>query len=130
MIIPEKVRCIRCSTLFEVGQAAGLTHHLLHCNRCGREKTLKTEEILQIFSHTKYGTLSHSPSYKGNPRTASEALDTLVNDPKYRFLVEHHAGLCICGSLFKFPGKARCPRCRSSVYRIESPSFIPELLTQ
>jgi Zn finger protein HypA/HybF involved in hydrogenase expression len=131
MIIPEKARCVRCSTLFEVGQAIDQPHHILHCNRCGREKILKIEEFSKFFSLANNGIISRSPSpsFDKHSQTRSKAHGTLINDRKYRFMVEYRAGLCICGSMFKFPGKARCPQCRSSVYQIEPSYFVTELVT-
>lgn len=120
MTLQKKVRCARCSTLFAVGHDDDVTHHLLRCRRCGREKVLDCEDISEFFSDAPSDSAWHTgtpPDSATFPEPVKNG--ALVNERKYRFMVERLAGQCVCGSEFKFSGKPRCPRCRSSVYRFE-----------
>ncbi len=131
MILQEKARCVRCSTLFDIGQDSDSKHHLLRCNRCGREKIVRAKEFVKFFRQIQENFTDSStlPAYAENLPKMPNTDTPPINDKKYRFMVEYRSGFCVCGSVFKFSGKPRCPRCRSSVYRIEPSLFSTELLT-
>jgi DNA-directed RNA polymerase subunit RPC12/RpoP len=126
MTLQKKVRCARCSTLFAVGHDDDETHHLLRCRRCGREKALDCEDVTEFFSDAPFSSFWQTgvPSESGK-FTEPVKNGAPANERRYRFTVERLAGLCVCGSVFKFSGKPRCPRCRSSVYRFEPESCTP-----
>ena len=109
--------CVKCRTRFDVRQGSSKTYHILHCNRCGREKKVSVNDLPEFCRHSliEYIRACTFSSENSSDTIASTAP---IDERKYRFMVEHRAGLCVCGSMFKFSGKARCPNCRSSVFRI------------
>ncbi|HVN73392.1 MAG TPA: hypothetical protein VMT44_02225 [Methanoregula sp.] len=111
--------CLKCSTRFEVRKGSGGMYHLLHCKRCGREKKVSMKDLPDLCRHSLVDYIRTCTHPEDNRNTSeNEPGIPLIDERRYRFMVEHRAGLCVCGSMFKFSGKARCPRCRSSVYQL------------
>jgi DNA-directed RNA polymerase subunit M/transcription elongation factor TFIIS len=110
--------CGKCSTRFAVRQGNGKKVHLLHCSRCGREKTVNTEDLAEFCRTSLNGFISClaiNPSERKSARKIPAAM-TPIDDRKYTFILEHRAGICVCGAMFKVAGKVRCPKCRSSAF--------------
>jgi len=108
-------RCKKCDYKFRVRSGGGFVFHLLHCDRCGRERSISFDEIGE--AHLKYlkglegpyaiATSAHDryvrENYPGDP----------ISEAEYRKVVEEIAGQCECGGRFRFDAPARCPRCKS-----------------
>lgn len=115
--------CVRCSQTFPVHEETSRKAHLLPCVRCGRDKRLGITELQEYF-HRYHGILTNPAAWDVHkrpsgirPLIAHELLDM----KKYTLMVEHLAGSCICGAVFRFSGKPRCPRCRSTFIRPAQP---------
>lgn len=85
-----KARCNRCQTEFAVREGSGLNFHLLHCDTCGEEKTIRQEEIAEKIK-------DQDPALSFNEK------------------VEAIAGICEDGH-YRLKAKARCPNCHSDDY--------------
>jgi len=103
--------CRKCNTRFSVRQGDGSRVHLLHCVRCGREKAVKIQEFA---GHCQESIIGFFNTPEENPAVRQEFLP--VDARKYTALIEHKAGLCVCGAPFSMIGKPRCPACRSSAF--------------
>jgi len=79
--------CKDCGTEFRVSEGGGFFFHLLHCDVCGKDKSITLLEL-------------------GD--------DAFFNFSKE---VEILAGACDCGGHFKFNAKPRCPNCKSTNYK-------------
>lgn len=90
------VRCKDCNKTFEVSIGGGFFFHLLHCDRCGRERSISLIEA--------------------DKKIKKENKNLSIQDKKYDELIEEYAGTCKCGGSFKFEAPPRCPRCRSEEY--------------
>ncbi|MCK9579231.1 MAG: hypothetical protein M0Q92_02130 [Methanoregula sp.] len=118
MIRTHKAVCVKCSHTFTIHEETGNKAHLLHCVRCGRDKRLGIPELKEYyhrymanlinpaFDDTKKRDISIHPLFRHE----------LLDIRRYVLMVEHIAGSCICGAVFRFSGKPRCPRCRSTVF--------------
>jgi hypothetical protein len=111
--------CDECGARFTVNDGGGFAFHLLHCDKCGKEKHLPFEDIYE--AHCRYlkglpgpyciATMDHDKEvqeqHPGPP----------LSEEEYHAEVERVAGGCHCGGRFTFDAPARCPKCRSSSCR-------------
>jgi hypothetical protein len=123
MVRTYEAVCARCDHHFGVCEGSDKRFHILHCVRCGRDKRIRLKDIREYYNRYLI-TLLRSPAPE-NPRLADGAVRPLfledhLNTRKYMVMVEHLAGLCVCGAGFRFSGKPRCPRCRSTAIRKEA----------
>lgn len=79
--------CQGCGTQFVVIEGPGMRFFLRHCDQCGREKAVSTDEI--IAAHLSWDD------------------GTGINEL---------AGKCSYGGSYDVNAKARCPECRSNNY--------------
>ena len=116
---PSQAVCVKCNHAFTIEGVADKKSHLLHCVRCGRGKEILPADLTDYYQRYQNLLLNTSePERKRKtdtiqPLFSHEHLDTR----KYIFMVEHLAGYCVCGAVFRFSGKPRCPRCRSTAIR-------------
>jgi DNA-directed RNA polymerase subunit M/transcription elongation factor TFIIS len=82
------VICSKCGEHFPVREGGGFFFHLLHCSKCGKEKSVGFDKL------NKAG------------------IAICFQDD----LIENYVGKCDCGGKFKFSSKSRCPKCHSSKY--------------
>ncbi len=113
--------CMKCNHTFTIHEETSEKAHILHCIRCGRDKQILPEDLKDVY-HRSLATLLTSPilgikslAEPVRPLFSDEKIDTR----KYTCMVEHVAGSCICGAVFRFSGKPRCPICRSAVIQME-----------
>jgi len=109
--------CMKCNHTFSINEETSEKVHLLHCVRCGRDKQIKLADLKDVY-HRSLAALLTSPIL--GIKSLAEPVRPLFSDEKidnrkYAYMVEHLAGSCICGAVFRFSGKPRCPICRSSV---------------
>lgn len=79
--------CTKCGAFFTARFGGGFMFHLLHCDRCGREKVMNFEKHVKV---------------QIRDLTKSQ--------------VEDLAGQCECGGNFTFDANPRCPKCGSLDY--------------
>jgi Zn ribbon nucleic-acid-binding protein len=117
----SRVTCIKCNFQFELIDAADSCSHLLHCVRCGREKTLGFKEIIDHYN--RYLKSISAPvliPVCRNTGSMQNLIQTMSGGKKkYTFMVEHLAGVCVCGAMFKLSARPRCPKCRSMTLKKE-----------
>jgi hypothetical protein len=113
--------CKSCNHKFTVCEGGGFLFHLLHCDKCGKDKGIGFGEI---------GT-PHLRYIKGLPgpyciATAEQDKYIRENFPgetlseeEYNDIVEKIAGKCECGGQFKFDAPSRCPKCNSTEYDLD-----------
>ncbi|MDP3565183.1 MAG: hypothetical protein Q8R70_11910 [Methanoregula sp.] len=119
MMHTRQAVCMKCDHTFTIHKETSGSAHLLHCVRCGRDKLIGAADLKEVYSRS-LATLLIPPTFgikclaePVTPLFSSEPIDCR----KYTRMVEQLAGLCICGSVFRFSGKPRCPICRSAVIR-------------
>lgn len=108
-------KCKKCGHEFIVKEGGGFMFHLLHCDKCGKDKSISFSEIGE--THLRYLKGLGGPycvatseqdryiqeNYPGEPITEEE----------YYKAVEEILGQCECGGYYRFKTKARCPKCGS-----------------
>ena len=110
--------CSKCGEKFTVYEGGGFFFHLLHCNKCGKEKSIGFDELGEI--HLRYVKGLPGPYCIASQNSDKEIRETYPGQPlgerEYNKLVENFAGDCSCGGKFKFSSKSRCPKCHSLKY--------------
>jgi len=81
-------RCNTCGASFNTSEGGGFLFELLHCDVCGKEKSVSLE---------KYGGVRA-------PRSGE----------RHQQQMEKAAGVCRCGGHFRLNAPPRCPVCRST----------------
>jgi hypothetical protein len=119
MMHTRQAVCMKCDHSFTVHEETSRNAHLLHCVRCGRDKRIGAADLKDVYNRS-LATLLIPPTL--GIKCLAEPVRSLFSDEaidcrKYTHMVEHLAGFCICGSVFRFSGKPRCPICRSAVIR-------------
>jgi hypothetical protein len=89
--------CTNCGTRCTVREGGGFFFEIVHCERCGRAKSVGFDEL---------GSLS--PIQGAD--TQSEA---------YRSAVERIAGRHRCSGHYRLKAPPRCPRCRSTDLEVD-----------
>lgn len=84
-------KCKKCEKEFIVQEGSGRDFYLLHCDTCGKEKTIYQTELDRNMPLDNTGELSYDER------------------------VEEYAGKCKDGQ-YKINAKARCPICNSDEY--------------
>ena len=108
--------CKMCNNKFHVRDGGGFFFHVLHCDKCGRDKEISFDEIGEPHLHFLKGL-------KGCYSVASSEDDRLVrenypgesiSEKVYFQVIEKTMGKCSCGGNFKMNAPVRCPKCRST----------------
>ena len=114
------VKCDKCGERYRAFRVETPFTHILHCKRCGIERTISFDELGEI--HVAY--------LKGRRRPYSlvtEEHDKLLTENycgaplrlrSYNSQVEKLVGKCKCGGVFRLDTLPRCPRCNSGEYSI------------
>jgi len=90
--------CDACGHHFTVNEGGGFMFDLLHCDTCGRTRSVSHDEVTGPYQASR-----HSPA-------AEQA---------YYHALEAHAGPCRCGGHFRRSARPRCPQCRSTEYEAD-----------
>ena len=108
--------CRACGTKFNVRDGGGFYFDLLHCDKCGEDRTVRHEDLGEI----------HLRFVKGLPgpyAVARMAMDRRIqreypgepiDRPTYHAAAEATLEPCGCGGRFRYDASARCPGCRST----------------
>jgi len=111
--------CEACGTEFVANFGGGFFSHLLHCEDCGSELTLRFEELGDL--HFRY-----LKTLNGHYCLASAEHDRIIreifpgpplSEQDYRRKVEELAGFCSCGGRFTFEAPPHCPECGSTHFQ-------------
>jgi hypothetical protein len=113
------VICNRCGEHFHVSEGGGFSFHLLHCDRCGRERSIGFDELGEI--HLRY--LKGLPgayamvSAEYDQRVRETYPGEPMEEDDYHAAVEQMAGDCDCGGSYSMTATARCPTCHATDWR-------------
>lgn len=111
--------CKSCGHRFEVNRGGGFFFHMLHCDVCGKEKSVSFDKLGD--AHLRY--------LKGHPGPHSVATrpvdkyvrehfaDGPLTEEEYHAIVEEIAGDHACGGHFCMDAPPRCPKCRCADLR-------------
>ena len=91
--------CKKCGHRFMVRNGPGMRFFLLHCDSCGRERSLDFDEVSVIEKERNIDTVSR-----------------ILFDKEYEKMLEGALEPCECGGRFTFKAKPRCPKCGSKSY--------------
>jgi hypothetical protein len=114
MGIETSLECSNCHSVFTYCDGGGFDFHLLHCDRCGKEKLVNYSKLREI--HWKYFR-------DRNPVYAAADLFYLHYPPNgqpkpnrdlYWREIEDVAGNCRCGGQYREAAPRRCPKCKST----------------
>lgn len=111
--------CNACGLRFEVDEGGGFFFHILHCDRCGKEKSIPFDRLGE--AHLRYikgldGPHSEATRFFDEKIRASYPGSPLT-DEEYFAIVEEIAGDHECGGHFTMNAPVRCPKCASDDIR-------------
>lgn len=111
--------CNSCDHRFEAHDGGGFFFHMLHCDTCGKEKTVSFDKLGD--AHLRYIKGLEGP-YSEATRSLDEFVQESYPDPpldeeEYYAIVEELAGDHDCGGHFSLNAPPRCPKCRSADIR-------------
>lgn len=111
--------CNQCGENFEVHDGGGFSFHLLHCDKCGSDKSVDFDGLGE--AHFRYikglpGPYAIATS-KNDKYIQDNYPGTPLSEDEYHAVVEDVAGACECGGHYKFDAPARCPKCKSTDFR-------------
>ncbi len=118
MGVEMAVRCRKCGCGFSARFGGGFIFHLLHCDTCGKDRSISFEEIGE--AHLRY-----LKGLKGPYCVATSEHDRFVREnypgeplpeEDYHKVIDSIAGECGCGGHFRMDAKPRCPECRSEEF--------------
>jgi hypothetical protein len=119
--------CKKCRRKYTIKVGDGFFIHLLHCDRCGKDKVVRFKELGEIrlkyikgqmlaenldkldFLHDCVVFGERALDYSGNP----------ISEKEYYGEVETKAGTCKCGGKYKMNAPPRCPKCKCVEYEID-----------
>ena len=108
--------CRACGIRFAVNSGGGFFFDLLHCDVCGRTRSVRHQDLGDI----------HLGFVKGLPgpyAVARSAMDRRIqaeypgkpiSRDDYHAAAEATLDPCECGGRFRYGAPARCPECRST----------------
>ena len=122
-----KASCKECGKRFRVREGGGFTFHLLHCNKCGNERSIGFEKLGEIhYRYLKGLSGPYSVATSSSDRLIQQNFTgTPLSEEEYQASVENIVGKCKCGGQFEFNAPLRCPKCKSTNLNVdlEKPSL-------
>ena len=111
----ESMECKDCDTEFSWSEGGGFTFHLLHCERCGEERSVGFEQLGD--AHAAWlkgtGTVWSVATAESDRAAADSYKGPALGDEDYEAAVAAAAGACRCGGSFAWDVPPTCPSCRS-----------------
>ena len=111
-------KCNKCGHEFEVSEGGGFFFHLLHCDKCGKQKSISFDEIGE--PHLQYLKGLGGPYCVASSEHDKYVRDNYPGDPiseeEYYKIIEVMLGQCKCGGSYKIKAGPRCPKCGSDDY--------------
>ncbi len=109
-------KCKDCGHESRVNNGGGFVFHLLHCERCGREKRIGFEKFLELHKRYVKGlggpwtifTMDFDKSVQDDP-----TIEPISRD-EYFEGISLVAGKCRCRGRYRMDAPPRCPKCRST----------------
>lgn len=113
----RQATCAHCNYgLFWVSDGGGFSFHLLHCDTCGKEKSISFDQIGEV--HLRYLKGLSGPYCIPSSAYDKRVRETYQGEPlteeEYHKVVEFLPKKCRCGGHFTFSSPPRCPKCHSS----------------
>jgi len=109
-------KCNKCGIKFSVREGGGFLFHLLLCNTCGQEKSIRFSKIgelhLQFIKGLGRPYCAFSSASDENIQEYYPGLP--ITEEEYYAKVEEIVGDCECGGTYTFNALPRCPECYSS----------------
>ena len=109
--------CNECGEFFRSDHGGGFVYHLLHCDRCGKERAVPFRSLGEL--HYKF-----LKGLENGYCCATEAYDKhikqtypgeVISEEEYQHEIEEmFTGKCDCGGSFIFDAPVRCPECMST----------------
>jgi len=107
--------CKSCGYHFEAHRGGGCFFHVLHCDRCGKEKTIPFDQLGD--AHLRYVKGLEGPFSKStrdlDKYVRENYPDSPLTEEEYHSIVEGMAGDHDCGGHFTLDAPPRCPKCGS-----------------
>lgn len=108
--------CSVCGRHFQVRGGGGFFFDLLHCEACGRARTVTHEHLGDI--HLAFVKGLPGPYAVSRTKMDREIRETYPGQPltpaEYHGAAEATLDPCECGGRFRYDAPARCPTCRST----------------
>ena len=109
-------KCNKCGGKFNVREGGGFISHLLRCDACGKEKSIRFSKIgephLQFIKGLDRPYCAFSSASDENIQKHYPGLP--ITEEEYYAKVEKMVGDCECGGAYKFNALPRCPKCNST----------------
>ena len=108
--------CEACGARFVASGGGGFYFDLLHCDQCGRDRSVGHQDMGDIhlgFVKGLRGSYAVSRSRLDEQIKATYEGTPLSRD-EYHAAVEATLDPCDCGGRFRYDAPARCPQCRST----------------
>ena len=106
--------CLKCGHSFEAREGGGFHFHLLHCDKCGREKIIRFRDLGELqMAFMKGMDFAYSSGSHEFDEKAREFQGEPIDVEVYEQKVEEIAGKCRCRGHYQLEAKVRCPKCRS-----------------
>lgn len=109
-------KCLACGTKFEVNEGGGFTFHLLHCDRCGKERYVEFKELGDLhLRYLKGLDVPYSVATRHSDRFVQENYPgEPISEDEYKNGAEGQLEKFDCGGTYRFEAPPRCPECRST----------------
>lgn len=108
--------CRACGTKFRISEGGGFFFDLLHCDRCGKTRSVGHQELGDIH-------LGYVKGLPGPYAVARAELDRRIKEgypgepltrDEYRAAAEATLDPCTCGGRFRYDAPPRCTGCAST----------------
>ncbi len=114
----SRAKCSKCGTEFQANEGGGFFFHMLHCDQCGREKSVPFEKLGVL--HERYVNGLSVPyciaSCERDKAVQARTDIEPMTATEYHRAVEKKFRKCRCEGRYRFDVPARCPECRSTVW--------------
>ena len=108
--------CRTCGAHFMAKEGGGFFFDLLHCDTCGRTRSVGHQDLGDI--HLAYVKGLPGPyavaRTKTDRRIQQEYPGKSLTRDQYHAAAQATLELCACGGRFTYDAPARCPGCRST----------------
>jgi hypothetical protein len=108
--------CRLCGTAFLVHSGGGFFFDLLHCDTCGRSRSVSHRDLGDV--HLEFvkglGRPYAIARMDMDRRIQKEYEGEPIGRDEYHLLAEASLEPCECGGPFRYDANPRCPTCRST----------------
>ena len=115
MGVEMSMRCKKCGHSFSASFGGGFMFHLLHCDKCGKDKSISFQELGDV--HLRYLKGLKGPYCVATGEHDKYVRENYPGEPlpeeDYHKVIDSLVGECRCGGHFRMDAKPRCPKCRA-----------------